>query len=146
MSDGCGRVASTSGSPPSCLAEMFATWSASATSSSRRSYGWRTMLFWVSVMWCSNRTTSSNPSARRTSAAISIVSLLTELLQLKPHSGELPSSRANSLAPISVHRAAYGLSLPMNTLILNSMSMPSRWSRYPTSTVPGLRLSTWRTP
>ena len=57
---------------------------------------------------------------------ISIVSLFTELLQLKPISGLVPSSRANSLAPISVHSAAYGLSLPMKTEILNSLSMPSR--------------------
>src|SRR5665811_1306406 len=67
MSEGCGRAPSTAGSPPSCFAEMFGTWSASAMSSSRRSYGCRTMLFHVSVMWCSKRTMSSKPSARRIS-------------------------------------------------------------------------------
>ncbi len=87
------------------------------------------MLFQVSVMWCSKRTTSSNPSARRTPAVMSMVSLSTELLQLNPTSGEEPSSRAKSFAAMSVHRAAYGLSLPMKTEILNSMSIPRRWRR-----------------
>ena len=38
-----------------------------------------------------------------------MVSLLTELLQLKPISGEVPSSREKSLAPISVHKAGVGV-------------------------------------
>ncbi len=38
-----------------------------------------------------------------------MVSLLTELLQLKPISGEVPSSRENSLAPISVHKPGVGV-------------------------------------
>jgi len=37
---------------------------------------------------------------------ISIVSLVIELLQLKPINGEVPSSRANNFAPINVHSPA----------------------------------------
>ena len=73
------------------------------------------MLFQVSVMWCSKRTTDSKPSALRKALVRSSVPLSIELLQLNPISGEEPSARAKSLAPINVHRAAYGLSLPTKT-------------------------------
>jgi len=56
---------------------------------------------------------------------ISRVSLLTELPQLNPTSGPLPSSRREQPGRAgSVHRPANGLSLPTNTEILNSMSTP----------------------
>src|ERR671932_1094473 len=122
MSDGCWRVCSIAGSPPSCLAEILGTHSASFINSSLRLYGCRTMLFQVSVMWCSKRTTFSKSRAFRNWLVISMVSLFTELLQLNPINGELPSSLENSLAVSRVHRAEYGLSFHMNTELLKSIS------------------------
>ena len=85
---------------------MLGTRPATSTSSSRRRYGWRTMLFQVSVMWCSKRTTDSNPSSLRISAQSSMVRLFTELQKLKPMSGQVPSRREKSRAVRSVHRMA----------------------------------------
>ena len=54
-----------------------------------------------------------------------MVSLFTELDRLNPMRLVVPSSRENSLAVISVQSTDRGLSFPMKTEILNSMSTPN---------------------
>ncbi len=54
-----------------------------------------------------------------------MVWLFTELEKLKPMRLEEPSGRENRRAVSRVHSTDQGLSLPMNTEILNSQSTPS---------------------